>query len=101
MGEILSKEQILQTLKSNKKALSGFGVTSIGLFGSHAVGLQNNNSDIDIIVDFGSDKENYDNFMAVYDLIESWFQNQKIDLVTKNGLSKYIGESILKEAQYV
>jgi uncharacterized protein len=39
--------------------------------------------------------------MAVYDLLEQIFKNEKIELVTKNGLSPYIGPQILEEVQYV
>jgi uncharacterized protein len=39
-------------LKNNKTMLNDqFGVLSIGLFGSYAKGIQNNNSDIDIMVE--------------------------------------------------
>ena len=39
--------------------------------------------------------------MAVYDLFEKIFKNEKIEVVTKNGLSPYIGPKILSEVQYV
>ena len=58
-------------------------------------------SDIDLLIDFESGKENFDNYMAVYDIFESLFKNQKVEVVTKNGLSKYIGPKILKDVMYV
>ena len=54
-----------------------------------------------ILIDFDPEKENFDNYMAVYDLIEKIFKNQKVEIVTKNGLSQYIGPKILTEVQYV
>ena len=39
--------------------------------------------------------------MAFYDLFEHIFKNEKIEVVTKNGLSPYIGPKILEEVQYV
>ncbi len=39
--------------------------------------------------------------MPIYDLLEQMFKNQKIEVVTKNGVSPYIGPQILKEVQYV
>ena len=39
--------------------------------------------------------------MAVYDLFENIFKNEKIEIVTKNGLSQYIGPRILKDVMYV
>jgi uncharacterized protein len=96
-----TKEYILVTLKKNKSVLSGFGIKDIGLFGSYAKGEQSDKSDIDILIDFIPGMENYDNYMAVYDFFESLFQNERVEIVTKNGLSPYIGSKILNEVMYV
>ena len=69
--------------------------------GSVARGDVDRNSDIDILVDFEPEKENYDNYMAVYDILEHLFKNEKVEIVTKNGLSPYIGPKILNEVMYV
>jgi uncharacterized protein len=96
-----TRDYILSTIKSHKSELSKFGVRTIGLFGSYLKNEQSINSDIDILIDFYSEKENFDNYMAVYDLFEELFKTEKIDIVTKNGLSPYIGPKILNEVQYV
>lgn len=38
--------------------------------------------------------------MAVYDLFEKIFKNEKIEVFTINGLSPYIGPAILNEVHY-
>ena len=81
--------------------MAQFGIRDIGLFGSYVRGEQSKNSDIDILLDFEPDKETYDNYMAVYDLLEQLFKNEKVEIVTKNGLSPYIGTKILNEILYV
>jgi predicted nucleotidyltransferase len=96
-----TKEFILSTLKSKKSEISKYGIRAIGLFGSYARDEQSESSDIDILVDFEPDKENFDNYMAVYDMIEKMFKNQRVEIVTKNGLSPYIGPKILNEVKYV
>ena len=96
-----TKDNILATLKISKPELSKFGVANVGLFGSYLRNEQSKNSDIDLLIDFEPGKENFDNYMAVYDIFESLFQNQKVEVVTKNGLSKYIGPKILKDVMYV
>lgn len=96
-----TKENILERLKRNKAKLSNLGIRKVGLFGSYIRNEQNSNSDIDLLIDFEPEKENFDNFMAVCDLFESIFKNEKIEVVTKNGLSQYIGPKILSEVQYV
>ena len=95
-----NSDYILSIIKTHKGELQIFGVKDIGLFGSYARGEQNVNSDIDILVDFFEDKENFDNFMGLYDFLEKLFQNEKIEVVTKNGLSPYIGPRILQEVIY-
>jgi hypothetical protein len=95
------KEYILNQLKSQKNEISRYGITDLGLFGSYARDEQTENSDIDILIDFEADKETFDNYMAVYDIIEKLFKNQHVEIVTKNGLSPYIGPKILNEVKYV
>lgn len=96
-----TKENILSLLKSNKPELKKYGISNIGLFGSYLRNEQTNNSDIDLLIDFEPEKETFDNFMAVCDIFENIFKNKKVEVVTKNGLSKYIGSKILKEVMYV
>ncbi|WP_262248529.1 nucleotidyltransferase family protein [Parapedobacter soli] len=96
-----SKSEVLAAIKGNKKALAKFGIKSIGLFGSYARESQNEESDIDILLDFEGDKETFDNYMATYDLLESLFNGKRVEVVTKNGLSPYIGPKILNEVIYV
>lgn len=96
-----TKENILSILKKHKPELSQFGVSNIGLFGSYSNGKQTNSSDIDLLIDFEPEKENFDNYMAVYDIFENIFKNEKVEIVTKNGLSKHIGPKILNNVIYV
>lgn len=96
-----TKENILKKLKSNKLEFSKYGIRNVGLFGSYLRNEQTSGSDIDLFIDFDPGKENFDNFMVAYDLFEKLFKNEKIEIVTKNGLSPYIGPAILNEVVYV
>jgi len=96
-----TRDYILTTIRTHKSEFSKFGIRNIGLFGSYVRNEQSDKSDIDILIDFDPDKENFDNYMAVYDLIEQLFKNKKIEIVTINGLSPYIGPRILNEVMYV
>lgn len=96
-----TKDDILKKLNANMHMLSKLGIRNVGLFGSYIRNEQSNDSDIDLLIDFEPEKENFDNFMAVYDLLESIFKNEKIEVVTKNGLSPYFGPNILNEVKYV
>lgn len=98
---MITKENILSILKKNKPELVKFGVSDIGLFGSYLSNKQTSSSDIDLLIDFLPEKENFDNYMAVYDFFENLFKNHKVEIVTKNGLSKHIGPKILNNIIYV
>lgn len=98
---MLSNSEILKTLSRLKKRLSKYGVSSVGLFGSAVRGDAGADSDIDILIDFQSDKETYVNFISACDLLEEELKGQKLDIVTRKGLSPYIGEHILNEVVYV
>jgi predicted nucleotidyltransferase len=98
---MLTKDYILKKLGDHKLELSRFGVSKLGLFGSYIRNEETADSDIDLLIDFEPDLENFDNYMAVYDVLEELFKNEKVEIVTKNGLSKYIGTKILNEVEYV
>jgi predicted nucleotidyltransferase len=95
-----NKEYILSEMKQQKRDLQNLGIIKIGLFGSYVREEQSENSDIDILIEFEPEKENFDNYMSVYDILENLFRNEKVEIVTKNGLSPYIGPQILKEVIY-
>ncbi len=97
---MLTKNQILSVINKKKKSLKQVGVNKIGLFGSYSKQLQNETSDVDILIDFYPEQETFDNLMAVYDILEKAFENYKVDIITTSGLSKNIGPYILKEVQY-
>lgn len=97
---MLSKDYILSIIRARKTDLKNFGILEIGLFGSYCRGEASENSDIDLLIEFDSDKESFDNLMAVYDYFEELFKDQKIEVVTKSSLSPYIGPYILNEVVY-
>ncbi len=80
------KKEIVPILKKNN-------IKRAGIFGSYARGLQNKNSDIDILI-----KSNNLGF-AFVELKEKLSKalKKKIDLVGYNGLSPYLKDRILKE----
>ena len=92
---------ILQTLKAHKAELVKLGISVLGLFGSYLRNEQTPQSDMDVLIDFEPEQVTFDNFMAVYDKLEDLFQYEVVKVVTRNGLSPYIGPIILKEVEYV
>lgn len=96
-----TKDYIISKLKTHKSELSKFGIRNVGLFGSYLRNEQSTDSDIDLLIDFEPNMESFDNYMAVYDIFERLFKNERVEVVTTNGLSPHIGPKILKEVQYV
>jgi len=98
---MLTKQQVKELITANAALIRQYGISQIGLFGSYVSHEQKADSDIDILIDFEGDKETFDNFMAVCSLLEKVFKGYKVEIVTKGGLSPYIGPYILKNTEYV
>jgi predicted nucleotidyltransferase len=98
---MLNKADILSRLRKNRRQIEKCGVSQIGLFGSYVQNNQNEDSDIDILIDFYEKDETFDNFMNICEVLENLFKDKKVDVITKNGLSKFIKPYILKEVEYV
>jgi predicted nucleotidyltransferase len=95
----INKKTIFNALQAKQLELKSYGVQRIGLFGSFVRGDNKPNSDIDFLVDFYKEKKTLHNLIYLGDYLENLF-GRKVDLVTPQGLSKYIGPYILKEVQY-
>lgn len=96
----LDREQILGLIKSNHETIQDFGVSRIGLFGSYVRGDQEENSDIDLIVQFEEGKKSYFKFFKLSEYLEGLF-DKKVDLLTDLGISPLIKPKIEKEIIYV
>lgn len=97
---VRDKKTLLSWLKQHRREIASFGVARLGLFGSFARNQQTSESDVDFLVEFEPARKNFDNFMNLAWLFEKHF-HRKVELVTKESLSPYIGPRILKEVEYV
>jgi len=95
-----ANDLIFQRILEKQKQLASYGVKNIGLFGSFVRGEQTALSDIDILVEFMPEKHTFDNFMEVAFLLEELL-GRKVELITTEALSPYIGPHILKEVERV
>jgi predicted nucleotidyltransferase len=98
---MLTKKDIEDEISSNWLLIRKHGISKIGLFGSYSRQAQKKGSDIDILIDFQEDKETFDNFMAVCDILDNIFRGYKVEVVTIGSLSPYIGPHILNDVEYV
>lgn len=77
-----------------------FGTSRIGLFGSYAKNSVDNESDIDIFIEFEKGKKKFKNYTGAYLFLKELLQKD-IDFITPESLSPYIGPHILKDVEYV
>jgi predicted nucleotidyltransferase len=97
----LTKEIIKRRIEEHKTQIQQLGIKDIGLFGSYVREGQHEQSDIDLLISFQEDRDNFDNFMGICDLLDRIFKGQRVEVVTKNSLSPYIAPKVLKEVEYV
>jgi len=96
---IRTKQDILNVLEKNQSRIRDLGIKRIGLFGSFVRGEQRPESDIDLLVEFRLGQKTFDNFMELSFFLEEVLQH-KIELVTVESLSPYLGPHILREVEY-
>lgn len=83
-----------------KSRLLALGVKRLGIFGSLSRGDERSGSDVDVLVAFFPEARTIDNLFAVGEALEEVF-DRRVDLVTEDALSPYIGPHILNEVKYV
>ncbi len=96
----MTKQRLLNLLTSNQQHVQSFGVKKLGLFGSYVRDEAKPTSDVDLLVEFEPGKKNFNNFVHLSFYLEELFQ-KKVELVTPESLSPYIGPNILAEVEYV
>lgn len=97
---VQNKQTLLSLLKANGQKLRSFGVLNLSLFGSFAKERSNADSDVDLLVEFDPKQKSYDNFIDLSFFLED-ILGRKVEIVTPQSLSKYIGPHILNQAENV
>jgi predicted nucleotidyltransferase len=97
---VQTKREVFETLRNHSVRLKELGVKRLGLFGSFVRNEQTAESDIDLLVQFEPGKKNFDNFMDLSGLLEDLL-HRRVEIVTTEALSPYIGPHIMSEVEYV
>jgi len=97
---VQTKEKTLSLIVEHQDRVKSLGVKKIGLFGSFVRKEQGAESDVDLLVEFEPGKKTFDNFMQLAFLLEELFK-RRVELVTSESLSPYIGPHIMNEVEYV
>ncbi len=97
---ISTNSDLLHLLSEQEQQIRGLGVARLGLFGSFVREQPHAESDIDILVEFEPGCKTFDNFINLSFYLEELF-GRKVDLLTPESLSPYIGPHILPQVEYV
>ncbi len=96
----LSRQEAVERLMACEQAIRALGVERLALFGSVLRGEARPDSDIDLLVRFSRGAKTFDNFLALSELLEERL-GRRVDLVTTEALSPFLGPRILAEARDV
>lgn len=90
-------QRVLDVLNEHAGQLRQFGVTRIGVFGSHVRGEATLDSDVDILVSLA--EHTFDAFMDVKLYLEDLL-GQEVDLVLESSLKPELRPYIMEEVRY-
>ncbi len=95
----MNRDLALDLLRKNLSIIRSYGIDSIGIFGSVARNENNQDSDLDVLVNYQDGRLDLDSYMDLKFYLETLF-DCKVDLVTKTSIKPYLKERILREVVY-
>lgn len=99
-SEMLTRDDVVTAILAEEGPIRDLGVARLALFGSFLRGTATPASDVDLLVRFIPGAKSYDRLLALSELLESRL-GRRVELLTTEGLSPFIGPHILAEAQDV
>ena len=93
-ARVVTREEVIDTLRSHRDELDGFGVKHTSLFGSAARGCLQPESDVDMIVEFSP--VTYRRFIELKVFLES-ILGRDVDLLTPAAVRGRLKDEIERE----
>lgn len=100
MAAVQTNRDVFSRLREHRETIRSLGVGRLGVFGSFTRNEQHDESDVDVLVEFEKGEKSFDRFMELAFLLEDIVQ-RRVELVTTESLSPYLGPRILAEVQDV
>lgn len=97
MSGVLTRDRAVASLRAAEAEIRAFGVRRLALFGSVLRDEAQLDSDVDLLVEFAPGMKTFDRFVALAEFLESVL-GHRVELVTIEALSPFIGPRILAEA---
>ena len=94
---VLTRREATDRLLAVEANIRALGVRRLALFGSVVRDEARPDSDVDLLVEFLPGQKTIDRFMTLADLLEAVLE-RRVELVTTEALSPFIGPHILAEA---
>jgi predicted nucleotidyltransferase len=96
----LTLADVVAKLGVAENEIRALGVERLALFGSVLHGRARPDSDVDLLVQFRPGAKSYERFVRLCELLEAQL-GHRVELVTTESLSPFIGPKILADAQDV
>ncbi len=97
---ILTRAEAIRRLVAAEREILSLGVGRLALFGSVLRGDAGPNSDVDVLVAFVPGEKSFERLLLLGELLEERLE-RRVDLVTQEALSPFLGPRILEEAEDV
>ena len=95
--EVLTRAEVQKRLEEAEREIRRLGVHRLALFGSVLRNEAHSDSDVDFLVEFRPGEKTFEHFFALSELLEALL-GHRVELVTREALSPYLGPHILAEA---
>jgi predicted nucleotidyltransferase len=99
-SQTIDRDTVRRQIRKAESDLRLLGVRRLALFGSVQRDEAGTASDVDLLLEFEPGRKSYDSFLAISDLLEQLL-GRRVELVTTDALSPFIGPHILAEAEEV
>jgi len=96
----LTRQQVFDKIVHAEDQIRAIGVVRLALFGSVVRDEARPDSDVDLLVQFSEGAKTYGRFLELSELLETTL-GRRVELVTTEALSPFLGPHILAEAQDV
>jgi uncharacterized protein len=96
----LTRDEAIRRLQDAEPEIRSLGVERLALFGSVLRGEAGPESDVDLLVGFAPGAKSFDRLLALGQLLEQRL-GRRVELVTTEALSPFLGPRILAEAEDV
>lgn len=95
---MMTRQQVLDKIAAHKDELRDMGVRSLSLFGSYARDEANENSDVDLLVEFDGRPIGLFEYAGIQLQLQEWLGVSKVDLVMPSAIYEELKDDILREA---